>query len=360
MMYLTGNGYALAVRNERFEVDELHLMDPMLSWPQIASTGDVFYRLAGNHVVNYRLGAQPLLVPARDVLHLRLHTARQRWPYPLVGESPLMAAMGDVLTQQAILGQQLGFYRNQARPSAVLSTDLVLDKDQVQNLRDRWNEQSKALRSGGTPILTAGLKVQPWAVAGKDQSIAEVLKATEEHIALVFRVPLQILGIGGAPYGSTELLMQSWIALGLGFCLHHIESAYGNLFGLKGLPDEFAQFNTKVLLRSAMKDRIDALARGVQTGIFSPNEAREEEGLEKVEFGDEPRVQQQIVPLSAAGNIPAPAPGPPAAHPAAGVPVATTPQPKPQQPKPKPDDVQRSYRSIVAAADRIARRRSNP
>ena len=52
-----------------------------------------------------------------------------------------------------------------------------------------------------------------------------------------------------------------------------------------------------------MKDRIEALARGVQGGIFSPNEARNSEGLPDAIFGDEPRVQQQVVPLSAAAKI---------------------------------------------------------
>ena len=49
----------------------------------------------------------------------------------------------------------------------MLSTDLQLDKDQVQALRDRWNEQAKGLQQGGTPILTAGLKVQPWGDGGE-------------------------------------------------------------------------------------------------------------------------------------------------------------------------------------------------
>jgi phage portal protein BeeE len=109
MMYLDGNAYALAVRNERFEINELHIMNPVQSWPQLSTTGDVFYRLGGNHVIDYRLGEQPVMVPQRDVLHMRLHTARSRWPYPLVGESPLMAALSDVATQSAIIAQQLGF-----------------------------------------------------------------------------------------------------------------------------------------------------------------------------------------------------------------------------------------------------------
>ena len=167
-----------------------------------------------------------------------------------------MAAYGEIGLSDQIIRQQNAFYLNEARPSAVLSTDLVLDKDQVQALRDRWAEQTRNRFMGGTPILTAGLKVQPWATGGKDSAIADMYKLSNEQIALAFRVPLQILGVGGAPFGSTELLMQSWIATGLGFCLNHVEEAIGNLFGLKGQPDEYVEFDTSALLRSAFKDRI--------------------------------------------------------------------------------------------------------
>ena len=165
----------------------------------------------------------------------------------------------------------------------------------MQALRDRWNEQTQQLRQGGTPILTAGLKVQPWSVAGKDAATAEILKLSYEQIALAYRVPLQILGLGGQSFGSTEALMQSWKSSGLGFALNHIEEAFGLLFDLRGQPYEYIELDTEALMRSAFKDRIEALARAVQGGILSPNEAREKEGYDAVKFGDEPRVQQQVV-----------------------------------------------------------------
>jgi HK97 family phage portal protein len=354
-LYLEGNTYALALRNDRYEIDELHLMDSRLSYPRLATTGDVFYQLYGNDVIQKRLGDQELVVPQRDVLHIRLHSVRHRFPRPLIGESPIVAAYSDVGMSSAIAAQQLKFYMNEARPSAVLSTDLQLDKDQVQALRDRWNEQAKGLHQGGTPILTAGLKVQPWAQGGKDAATAEMLKLSNEHIALAFRIPLQVLGLGGTNLSSTELLMQSWVASGLGFALNHIEEAIGLLFALKGQPDEYCEFDTAALLRSAMKDRIEALARGVQGGIFAPNEARQQEGLDAVKFGDEPRVQQQVVPLSAAANIPA-APAAPAAPPAAASPADKPPPAK----KSNRDDINREIRNLYATADRIGRRRNTP
>jgi HK97 family phage portal protein len=349
-LYLDGNAYALALRNARFEIDELHLMDPFMSRPHLALTGDIFYALAGNDVIAYRLNGEQLIVPARDVLHIRLHTMRRRPPYPLVGESPIVAAYGSIAVASSIAQQQAAFYKNEARPSAVLSTDLVLDAKQVEALRERWNEQTRQLRQGGTPILTAGLKVQPWSAGGKDAETAEMFKLNNEQIALAFRVPLQILGLVSSSYASTELLMQSWIASGLGFALNHIEEAFDLLFGLKGQPDEYVEFDTKALLRSAFKDRIEGLSKGVISGIFSPNEARNDEGLPDVEFGDEPRVQQQVVPLSAASQIPA-APGP-------GAPPAAPPAPQDDTSKGDRDErISREARGLLRAADRLLLRR---
>lgn len=345
-LYSTGNTYAIAVRNSRFEIAELHLMNSMACNAYIAETGEIFYSVGGNLIIEKMLDDDaPLLVPARDVLHIRLHT--RNWD-PLRGESPIVAAARDIASSDAMAAQQLAFYLNQARPSTVLSTDMILDKDQVAALRDRWNEQSRGLASGGTPILTAGLKPLTMSVNAVDSQLAEVMKMNEQHIALAFRIPLQILGIGGTNFGSTELLMQSWLAGALGFCLNHVEEAIGKMFGLGGYPDDYAEFNTRALLRSAEKDRMESLVRAVQGGVKSPDEARAEENLPKVPggFGEEPRVQQQVVPLSAASAIPA-APAPPSAPPAAPVAV------------PKPKGISNGNRLKFGARVCSSRKQSN-
>ena len=361
-LFLDGNAYALALRNDRFEITELHLMDSRICRPFVAVTGDVFYRLQGNAIVDRLFETEyPLLVPARDVLHVRLQADR-RWPFPLWGQTPLLAAMSDMAVTDAIANQQIQFYMNQARPSAVLSTDLTMDKDQVQALRDRWDEQTRGMQQGKTPILTHGLKVMPWSAGGRNSQIAEMMKMSKENIALVFRIPLQVLGLtGGATFGSTEALMQFWLAGGLNFAINHVEQSFDMLFGLKGQPDEYTEFSTSVLLRSAMKDRIESLTRGVQGGIYSPNEARNLEDLDSVEAGDEPRVQQQVVPLSAANQITDMAgAGPPgAAGPKIpGAPPAPSPPPAAAVPlKGTTDDaVKRARQRLFDAAARAASR----
>jgi HK97 family phage portal protein len=302
-LYMTGNAYCYAPRNDRFEIDELHLMNPLACRGMVAEDGSIFYELAGNWIVDRRYG--PLFrVPLRDVLHIKLHKGRRE--DPLRGETPLLAAALDAAAGDAIKQQQIQFYMNQAKPGMVLSTELNLDKDQVTALRDRWNEQTQGENAGGTPILTNNLKpVAIPMVSGKDAQLAEFMKMSREDIALAFRIPLALLGIGGATAGATEALMREWVSTGLGFCLNHIEEAIGLTFALDGQPAEYVEFDTDALLRAAFKERIEALARAVQGGIFAPNEARNMEGFDDVAYGDEPRVQQQVVPLSAAAGIPA-------------------------------------------------------
>jgi HK97 family phage portal protein len=321
-LYREGNAYALGLRNSRFEVESLHLLNPRQSSPFVVRNEDdgdaeIFFRLGGNAVVDHMFGGGQLLVPQRDVLHIKLHSSH-RYPHPLVGETPLMAAMTDIAVGNAFAQQQLQFLTNQTRPSAVLTSDLTLSREQVQELRDRWNEQAKGLHAGGTPILTSGLKVVPWSTPARDAQLAELSKLSAERIAWAFGIPLQLLGLANTPASSTESLMSFWLATGLGFCLNHVEQAFDRLFDLKGEPEEYTEFNVDdALLRSARKDRIEALVRGVQGGVFAPNEARNMEGLDSVPYGDEPRTQQQVVPLSFAGAVPAP----PAAPPAAGQPA---------------------------------------
>lgn len=305
-LYAGGEVFGLGVRNDRGEIREIHLMRE--GHPRLAEEGSIFYSLAGNEIVERRYDLS-LPIPARDVLHVRLHTPR----HPLKGESPIMATVLDRAMAGAALNQQVAYYLNEARPSFMLETDEKLNPEQTRELRAMWDEQTKGENAGGTPILSWGMKAKPVSTNARDGQLAELLKMGDQNVALAFRMPLQVLGLGGNAFASTELLMQSWIASGLGFALNHIEEGFGLLFGLKGMPDEYLELDTKALLRSAYKDRIEGLARGVISGIYSPDEARAEEDLPAVAggHGAMPRVQQQVVPLSYGTDLQPPSATPP-------------------------------------------------
>jgi HK97 family phage portal protein len=329
-LYRHGNTYALAERNDRFEVVALHPFDPRQSRPTISRTGEIFYELQGNDIVDgdrglfasLRGGRGPAIVaPARDVFHVKLEPEPGK---PLVGIPPARHAAVAVAAQRAIGAQLIQVFGNMNRPAGVIETDANLQAVQLVELRKRFNEAWKGVDNldGGPPILTNGFKFKPISVTAKDAELTGVARLTQDEIFMVFGVPPAILGMTDkASFASTEALMQFWLARGLGFAINHLEVGFDHFFGLRGWPDEYVEFDTRALLRVAYKDRIEALARGVQGGIYAPNEARAAEDLPAAPYGDEPRVQQQVVPLSAWAKPPPSTPGPespPAAPPAAG------------------------------------------
>jgi len=341
-LYNDGEAFAYAVRNDRFEIAELHLMRHGRA--AVTEGGDIFYALYGNEVAERRFDlARP--IPARDVLHVRLHTPVNE----LKGVSPILNTQVSLALSGAAMNQQIAFYLNQARPSFMLETDQQLTKVQIDELREKWNEQTQGENAGGTPILAWGLKAKSVTGNSKDNELAALLKISQEEVALAFQIPLQVLGIGGTPFASTEALMSAWKARGLGFALNHVEEAFGLLFNLKGMPDEYLEFSTSALMRSSFKERLEALAVGTMGGILSPDEARHEEDLATVPggHGAMPRVQQQVVPLSYGTNL-----QPPVATPAA-----------PDQQNPDnggtDDGSDRNvvdFRELLNAADEIERR----
>lgn len=342
-LYSDGESFAYAIRNDRNEIIELHLMRHGRA--AVAADGSIFYALYGNEIAERRLDLTGP-IPARDVLHVRLHTP----VHPLKGVSPLLATQLSLALAGAAQSQQVAFYLNQARPSFVLETDQTLTRAQILELRASWNEQTQGENAGGTPITAWGLKVKSVTSNAKDMQLAELLKSSQEDVALAFQMPLQVLGIGGTPFASTEALMSSWKSRGLGFALNHIEEAFGLMFRLKGMPDEYLEFDTRALMRSSFKERIEALALGTISGIFGPDEARAEEDLPAVEggFGKLPRVQQQVVPLDWHDKNLPPAPSVPA-------------PPKPPDDEVNDADSARdvvdfSARDLLAAADEIDRR----
>jgi len=321
-LYGEGEAFGLALRNARFEITEIHLMDPRLCYPRISTTGELFYYMSGSEIVERKFaGNLDLLsaVPARDVLHVRLPDKRN----PLIGVPPLQAALMEVAASNSMIAQALAYASNQGRPSGVIETDLKLDREAVAEVRRMWNAQTAGANQGGTPILTAGLKWSSAIVTSRDQQLAEFLQISDQRVATAYRVPLALLSLQSAagPQGSTESLMAFWVSTGLGFAANLIEDAIGRLFQLAGWPDDYVELDLEALLRANFKDRVEALARGVQGGIYSPNEARAKEDLPAMPFGDEPRVQQQVVPLSAWAQAPpaTPAPdAPPSSPPASG------------------------------------------
>ena len=180
------------------------------------------------------------MIPARDVLHVRMYSAPEN---PLFGITPIAAAVSAINTNTSISNFQEAFFKRMQRPSGVLSTDQSMTKPQIDELSEHWEKKSKGLDAGGVPILTRGLKWQAMSLSSADAELIAAYRLTVEDIARALRVPVQMIdSAGGTAYNNVEQLLEFWRLSSLGFVVNHIEQALHFLFRL-GFHDQLVQLH---------------------------------------------------------------------------------------------------------------------
>lgn len=328
-----GNGYAVAERDRYGRIIALHpVLAPHCEAYADETSKDIFYSVSGNPLAPFEHG---MLIPQRDVFHVKLYA-----PYhPLRGVSPLTYAALAMTANRSLAMHQANFFTNMTRPSFLLQTDEKLSADQMRQLRAAWDDQAAGMNSGRVPILSFGLKAQQLGISSQDAQLVQAFKMTVEDIGRALRIPAPLMGID-ATYNNTEQLIGFWLSNGLGFVINHIEQALSKFFDLPA--NESIEFVTEDLMRVDYTSRVSSATAGILGGLFSPNEARSKFNLPAVEFGDEPRLQAQVIPLSQVGNIPDSLPTPDVPD---SAPVAPDEEPEQDQesdPAEPPDDEEKA------------------
>jgi HK97 family phage portal protein len=213
----------------------------------------------------------------------------------------------------------VSYLNNRASPSYALTTDLTLTATQMQQLRTAWDEQSKVLKTGGTPIVGSGLKPVMLGVAPGDSLLVETFNMSIEDIARAFGMPKSLLGIDETA-SNAQILVRQWVSLNLGGHVEMWEQALEKVFQME--TGESVEFDTHALLRLSPNEEATRLKELVTGSVMSSDEARSVLSLPSVPggYGKIPTAQQQQVPLNLLSELhaadikskttPAPAPAP--------------------------------------------------
>lgn len=299
LLLVDGNAYLYPKYNGRGEVDAIYPLYPKAVWPFLEEdTGEVFYRYSHDPTVvlaGMTRDKGEMWLPAREICHIRLHTPI----HPLIGETPLAAAFAPALTGMEINHHVGHFFKNMSRPSGILKHPKKLDKESYERIKERFLERFSGPETGMPLILNDGMD---WAAMTMNAVDAELIKSfelTQRQIAEVYRIPSFLMGNSDkSTIGNVESLIRFYIQSCLGFYVEHLQEAFNALFGLP--PEERIVFDLEeALLRNDFKERMEAYSKGIQNAVLKPNEARKREGLPPdLEYGDDLRAQQQLVPLS--------------------------------------------------------------
>jgi HK97 family phage portal protein len=180
-------------------------------------------------------------------------------------------------------------FRNGARAAGVLSHPSTLGPEGTENLR----ESLDAYRAGGERegqflILEEGMTAQTLSMTSEDAQWIEGRKFSRSDIAMFFGVPPHMIGDTekSTSWGTgVESQTQGFVTFGVEDDLTTWEQSIDAQL-LADEVDLYARLNRASLVRGNLTARWDAYVRGLQWGVYSPNEVRGNEDENPRDGGD--------------------------------------------------------------------------
>lgn len=181
-----------------------------------------------------------------------------------------------------------------------------LDEKAEKRLLKGIEKYSTGVENAGKFIpLPLGMKIQPLDLKLTDSQFFELKKYSSLQIAAAFGIkPNHINDYEKSSYSNSESQNLSFYVDTLLFILKQYEEEINYKLQTTKQQDEgyYFKFNVNTILRADLKTQIESLATGVQNGIYTPDEARAYLDKPKIEGGDKPYANGNIIPLEMAGE----------------------------------------------------------
>lgn len=275
-----GAGYAYIVRDNAGTPLELWPLLPEDTSPVFVN-GELYYTTLID-------GERRVLLP-QDTLCIMGLSHDGFTPYSLFDKA--RESLGLAVAQEKYASK---FFSNNAEPRVVVQVPagVVWNEKAQREFLAQWNTMHQGLESSHkTAILTGGATVNPFSINARDAQLLESRKFTPREVANWTGIPSHKLGDDSkTAYASLEQENQSF----LDDCLEVWFTAWEDECESKLLTnDEQASESAKIeflrrqLVRAPLLDRMKAYNFGVNARIIKPNEAREEEGWNPYEGGDD-------------------------------------------------------------------------
>ncbi|MGO7922001.1 phage portal protein [Rhizobium ruizarguesonis] len=182
-------------------------------------------------------------------------------------------------------------FKNGARVAGVLTHPELLGEEGTANLKSSLDDfRGGGEREGKVLILEEGMKFERIAMTSVDAQWIESRKFSRSEIAMFFGVPPSMIGdnSGSDSNWGTGLEQKSngFVTYGLEDSLTTWEETIFRDLIADPESKLYARFNRAALVRGDIKTRWEAYVKGLQWGVYSPNEIRALEDMNPRAKGD--------------------------------------------------------------------------
>lgn len=212
-----------------------------------------------------------------EVFHLRDRSE----PGSIMGKSRIAVARETLGLGMALREHGAATFKNAARPSGVLETDLKLTTEQAKDLREVLARYEGSVHSGKTMIFSHGLK---WRALSMNLEDAQYIAANQfnvEEVCRIFRVPPTIVSdLRHGNYSNTAELGSQFVRYSLARWIAMWESEISrSLLGPIARRRYFAEHSVEGLLRGNPEARAAYYQTMISAGVMTADECRKLENL---------------------------------------------------------------------------------
>lgn len=240
--------------------------------------------------------------PHDDVLHFKTSISFDGMTGIPVSEM-LKYTVDGALESQGFMNN---LYKTGLTGKAVLEYTGDLEKDAKTRLVKGFEEFANGSQNAGKIIpVPLGMKLVPLDIKLTDSQFFELKKYSALQIAAAFGIkPNQINDYEKSSYASAEAQNLAFYIDTLLFIVKQYEEeiTYKVLSTMLIKDGYFFKFNVNVILRADIKSQMEALSKGVNNGIYSPNDARGYLDLPAKDGGDVLMVNGNYIPITEVGK----------------------------------------------------------
>jgi HK97 family phage portal protein len=280
-----GNGYALIKRSGLRDA-ELEYVPTELVEPKVERGQPLSYKIDG------------VMVAAADVFHLPALTNNG-----IEGLSPITEAKEVIKLGLSAEVYTQTFFEKGGHWKGFLEHPGRLSDTAYKRLKESFFKSYHGLNNAfETPLLEEGAKYTSLNMNPQEAQLLEMRKFVTTEICRIFRVqPHLVFDLERATNNNIEHQSLEFVQYTLRPWLIRWEQELNRkLFGPKS--KYYCEFDLNGLMRADAASRGEYIAKLIQNGVMSPNEARRMDNMNGYEGGDEYFIQGATVPINMAGQ----------------------------------------------------------
>ena len=309
-LLISGNSYMLESGAENTPPIELYTLRPdriRIKGSSRAIPEAYNYLVGGQVIESYEVDQA---TGKSKVKHIKLFNPMDDY----YGLSPIQSAATDIDQHNLANKHNVNLLQNGARPSGAVifkpkdptGAQIQLSDLQRNQLMNDLTQRFSGTGNAGKPMLLEGdFDWKEMGLSPKDMDFIQLKNMSAKDIALIFGVPSQLIGIPDAQtysnFAEAKLALYNETIIPL---LDRIQSDMNEWLVPKFGDDLELRYDIDSIPAMAeQRTRVfESVTQGVQNGILTRNEAREQLGYEPIDGGDSLLVPATLMPLNVAGD----------------------------------------------------------